>query len=383
MGNVYQKGFGKAKKSKNDEFYTQMIDIEKELVYYKEHFCGKVVLCNCDDPFESNFFKYFATNFNFLKLRRLVATGYAGSGFGYGQIGDIFGLRPEIGEDASKGRRGFKIVVNEVNGVNGVKGVNEVNGVNGFRGVNVSGLEGLVKNKNNELALLGGNGDFRSAECLELLKEADLVVTNPPFSLFREFIAKLLDYEKKFLVIGNVNAVGYKEIFPLIMKDKIWLGQSIHGGDREFRVPATYPLEAANFRVDGDGNRYIRVKGVRWFTNLDVPVRHDRLILSKRYRAKESVRYDNYDAIEVGLVSDIPYDYDGLMCVPITFLDKYNPDQFRILGITDRQNSSGLRTKKYSIKDSDKYSDMNGRGVIKTESGYETKYARLIIKRRD
>lgn len=178
---------------------------------------------------------------------------------------------------------------------------------------------------------LHGDGDFRSAECIELLKQADIVVTNPPFSLFREYVAQLIAYNKKFLIIGNQNAITYKEIFPLIKGNKLWLGCSIHSGDREFGVPDDYPLMAANSRIDENGKKYIRVKGVRWFTNLDYKERHEELILYKRYNPEEYPKYDNYDAINVDKTADIPCDYDGVMGVPITFLDKYNPEQFEIV----------------------------------------------------
>jgi hypothetical protein len=193
-------------------------------------------------------------------------------------------------------------------------------------------VELLIKNHKNTLTTLKGNGDFRSDECIELLKQADIVVTNPPFSLFREYVAQLVQYDKKFIIIGNVNSITYKEIFPLIKENRLWLGASIHSGDREFAVPDSYPLNAAGYRVDENGKKYIRVKGVRWFTNLDYPERHEELVLYKRYTPEEYPKYDNYDAINVDKTVEIPYDYDGIMGVPITFIDKYNPEQFEILG---------------------------------------------------
>jgi hypothetical protein len=229
---------------------------------------------------------------------------------------------------------------------------------------------------------LKGDGDFRSKECIELLKQADIVVTNPPFSLFREYVAQLVEYEKKFLIIGNVNAISYKEIFKLIKEDKLWLGYSIRSGDREFGVPDDYPLNAAGFRIDNQGRKYIRVKGVRWFTNLDFKERHEEMILYKAYNPSEHPRYDNYDAIEVSQTKDIPADYDGAIGVPITFLDKYNPDQFEILGITDRDNNSGLKTKEYTKNDVPNPSDLNRRATIKIGNEYKSTYARLLIKRR-
>jgi hypothetical protein len=286
---------GQAKKQKKDEFYTRLEDIERELAHYKPHFRGKTVLCNCDDPRISNFFHYFSHQFEALGLKRLITTCYKN------QDMDLF--------SRNTCERAIYLVYDGDKNGNRVPDPEEI----GIR-------------------LLKGDGDFRSAECIELLKQADIVVTNPPFSLFREYIAQLVQYGKKFLVIGNINAITYKEIFPLIMKNELWMGVSIHSGDREFGVPASYPLEAAGCRVDENGNKFIRVKGVRWFTNIDHDKRHEEMILWKPYTPEEHPRYVNYDAIDVGKTSDIPCDYDGLMGVPITFLDKYNPDQFDIVG---------------------------------------------------
>lgn len=311
---------GKAKVNRADEFYTQLSDIEAEMHHYKEHFFGKVVFCNCDDPYESNFFKYFAMNFNHLGLKKLIATGYAGSPVAYQQL-VLFDVKC-IKETSRNTKRPYKIEISEVGDAN-------ADGA-----VDLSDVEHLLKNKKNALTLLEGDGDFRSPECIELLKKTDIIVTNPPFSLFREYIAQLMEYEKKFIIIGNVNAITYKDVFKLIKENKIWLGQSIHSGDREFRVPDHYPLEAAGFRVDEKGVKFIRVKGIRWFTNLDFEERHENLELYKRYTPEDYPCYDNYDAIEVSKTAEIPYEYGGNMGVPITFLDKYNPDQFEILGIT-------------------------------------------------
>jgi len=287
-----------AKKNKKDEFYTQIGDIEEEVKHYRPHFKGKTVLCNCDDPRESMFFRYFADNFEFLGLKKLIATCYKS------QDVDLFTQK------------------------NCEKAVYQI-------------YEG-DKNKNrrvdpDEIAVkpLEGDGSFDSDECVKLLKEADIVVTNPPFSLFREFIALLVKYDKKFLIIGNVNALKYKETFPLIMQGRLWLGASIHSGDREFGVPDDYPLEAASFRVDDKGKKYIRIKGVRWFTNLDYKERHEDIPLYRKYTPEEYPTYENYDAIEVSKTSEIPCDYFGKMGVPITFMDRYNPEQFEILGHMD------------------------------------------------
>lgn len=288
-----------AAKNKKDEFYTQLIDIENELRHYKEHFRGKTVLCNCDDPRVSNFFHYFAYNFKELGLKRLITTCYKNQDLNLFSNNDCErAIWLEYNGETDGGR---------------VPTVEEI-GVHTFK----------------------GDGDFRSQECIDLLKQADIVCTNPPFSLFREYVAQLMEYDKKFLIIGNINSVTYKEVFPLILNNQVWLGQSIHSGDRKFWVPDSYPLDAVGCGVDEDGKRYIRVKGVRWFTNLDYKERHEDLILTETYNGNEEnyPHYDNYDAIEVGKTSDIPYDYDGVMGVPITFLDKYNPEQFELLGLT-------------------------------------------------
>ena len=355
-----------ARHNKADEFYTQLSDIEKELRHYKDQLAGKIVFCNCDDPYESNFFKYFAMNFNHLRLKKLIATCYDSSPIAYTQL-SFFDEEEVV---PNKNRRAYKIEISEVTDYNG------------DGAIDLADVDYLLKNKRNALSLLNGNGDFRSEECVQLLKQADVVVTNPPFSLFREYVAQLIEYEKKFLIIGNQNALTYKEIFPLIKNNQLWFGCSIHSGDREFQVPEYYPLAAAGFRVDAYGKKYIRVKGVRWFTNLDNQDRHEFLTLYKHYTPEEYPRYDNYDAINVDKVSDIPCDYAGVMGVPITFLDKYNPEQFEIIGITDRQNTSSLRTKKYTEADSEKYNDLNARGVLKIGAAYKPLYARILIRRK-
>lgn len=318
---------GAAKTAKKDEFYTQLTDIEKEMRYYRKHFQGKTVLCNCDDPFESNFFKYFALNFNRLGLKKLIATCYysspiAGQQLQYGcdANGQMTFYFEDTGTEENKSKRPYKAVVTQVYDKMGDGGVDMLD------------VAELFRSGENELVELEGDGDFRSPECLALLDEADIVVTNPPFSLFREYVSVLVEHGKHFIIIGNVNAITYKEIFPLIKEDKLWLGASIHSGDRKFYVPEDYPLNAAGCGIDEDGKRYIRVKGVRWYTNLDMKQRHEELILVKRYSPEEFPTYDNYDAIEVSKTADIPCDYSGEMGVPITFLDKYSPDQFEIIG---------------------------------------------------
>lgn len=323
-----------AKKEKKDEFYTQRADIEAELRHYRGHFAGKTVLCNCDDPRMSHFFYYFVLNFHHLGLKKLITTCYKNQ--------DPNSCSENISKQA-------------------VYLVYEGEDIGSPPNPNIAGLVHPMQ----------GDGDFRSPECIKFLEEADIIVTNPPFSLFREYVAQLIEYGKKFIIIGNINAVTYKEIFPLIQTNQIWLGPSIHSGDREFEVPSSYPLTAAGIRIDDQGRRYIRVKGVRWFTNLDFPQRHQALILHKKYRPEEYPHYDNYGAINVDKTADIPCDYDGVMGVPITYLDKHNPDQFEIIGATESEGrgfSAGL------WDESSKVSQplVNG----------ERKYKRIFIRKR-
>ncbi|WP_278603064.1 adenine-specific methyltransferase EcoRI family protein [Alistipes indistinctus] len=281
----------KAKAGKKDEFYTQLSDIERELRHYREHFKNKVVYCNCDDPRVSNFFHYFSYNFERLGLKKLITTCYKNQNM------DLFSQNDS--EQA---------IYLEYTG---------------------------DKNQNNvpdpaEIGIhyLKGDGDFRSKECIELLKQADIVVTNPPFSLFREYVAQLVEYDKKFIIVGHQNAITYKEIFPLIRDNKIWLGYGFKGGAGHFINEHYENYATATDRKEG----MIRVSGVHWFTNLEINKRHEDLILYKKYTPEEYPTYDNYDAIEVSKTNEIPMDYSGVMGVPITFLDKYNPDQFEIIG---------------------------------------------------
>ncbi len=318
------KNMSDAKTARKDEFYTQLTDIEKELQHYWPHFRDKVVLCNCDDPYESNFFKYFALRFNQLGLKKLICTCYNGSPVQGNEL--VFCFEPWEGEVR---KQAYKVEITEVTDVNG------------DGAVDLADVRYLLQNDKNVLSTLQ-TGDFRDPECIELLKQADIVVTNPPFSLFREYLAQLVKYNKKFLIIGNVNAITYKEVFPLMKENLLWLGPSITSGDRKFNVPDNYPLNAAGCGVDNDGRKYIRVKGVRWFTNLDHKKRHEELDLVCRYSSEEYPTYDNYDAIEVSKTSDIPYDYMESMGVPITFLDKFSPDQFEILGLMSGAKGDGL-----------------------------------------
>lgn len=316
---------GEAREARKDEFYTQLTDIEKELRYYRRHFKGKTILCNCDDPFESNFFKYFALNFNKLGLKKLIATSYDGS--------PIAGTQLQFpGMETPPDPQGRLLHVGPTGQVPYKAVVTHVEDATGDGAVSMLDVAELFKLGENKLSVLDGSGDFRSDECLSLLDEADIVATNPPFSLFREYVHTLIGHEKKFVIIGNVNAISYKEFFPLLKDNEVWIGASIHSGDRKFYVPDDYPLRAAGCGVDADGRRYIRVKGVRWFTNLDLRQRHEELILVHRYNPEKYPHYVNYDAIEVSKTSDIPCDYAGEMGVPITFMDRYNPSQFEIIG---------------------------------------------------
>ena len=361
-----------AKTARKDEFYTQLTDIEKEMRYYRKHFKGKTVLCNCDDPFESNFFKYFVLNFNRLGLKKLIATCYStspimGSHFHYhvdgsGQISFSFEDEAVIDNDS---KRPYKATVTQVYDTTGDGGVDMLD------------VAKLFMTGDNELVELNGDGDFRSPECIELLDEADIVVTNPPFSLFREYLGTLVEHQKHFIIIGNVNAVKYQEVFPLFMSNELWLGASIHSGDRAFFVPDDYPLDAAGCGVDGEtGRKYIRVKGVRWFTNLDIKQRHEEMILVRRYTPDEYPKYVNSDAIEVAKTSDIPCDYAGAMGVPITFMDKYNPDQFEIVGASQhliREISDDIRAKA-------RYSQIGCFYLDNGDGTYRKMYDRIVIR---
>ncbi len=320
---ISNKNLHKANIAKKDEFYTQLPDIEKELKHYKEYFKGKVVFCNCDDPRISNFFNYFSYNFEYLELKKLITTCYKNQNI------NLF--------SQNNAEKAIYLEYEGDKNDNKVPDHEEI------------GIQHLA-----------GDGDFRSKECIALLKKADIVVTNPPFSLFRYYVAQLVEYDKKFVIIGNQNAITYKEIFKLIKENKIWFGHSIHSGDREFGVPNDYPLNAASSRIDENGNKYIRVKGVRWYTNLDYKERHEDLILYKKYNESEYPKYDNYDAINIDKTKDIPMDYKGAMGVPITFMDKYNPDQFEIMG-----NEYDLNIDK-------------GRGYVNGKR----KYSRIFIKKK-
>lgn len=394
------KSLSNAMKAKEDEFYTQLSDIENELKHYKEHFKDKTILLNCDDPYESNFFKYFAMNFNRLGLKKLISTCYKGSPVAQTQLSlfDDF-------EEEDKGERPHKIEITEVvdNNEDGK--------------IDLSDVEYLLQNDKNVLTPLEGDGDFRSPECVALLDEADIVITNPPFSLFREYIAQLMEHGKKFVIIGSQNAITYKEVFPLLKEDRVWLGYK--SGDMAFTVPDYYEPRETRFWVDESGQKWRSLGNICWFTNLDIKKRHENLILCEKYDSKKYPKYDNYDAIEVGKVADIPCDYEegylvpieykqrlldagfelgsdridengnecvcvrerernnllasivpkeqihytsGVMGVPITFLDKYNPKQFQIVGL-------------------DRYVADNPKPGHRFEINGKEKYARILVRK--
>lgn len=361
-----------AKTARKDEFYTQLTDIEKEMRYYRKHFQGKTVLCNCDDPFESNFFKYFALNFNRLGLKKLIATCYysspiAGQQLQYGcdANGQMTFYFEDKGVEENKSKRPYKAVVTQVYDKKGDGGVDMLD------------VAELFRSGENELVELEGNGDFRSPECLALLDEADIIVTNPPFSLFREYVSMLVEHQKHFIIIGNQNAISYEETFSLMKNNKMWIGASIHSGDRAFFVPDDYPLDAAGCGIDEiTGRKYIRVKGIRWFTNLDIKQRHEEMILVRHYTPEQYPKYVNYDAIEVAKTSDIPCDYDGEMGVPITFMDKYNPEQFEIIGISREL----VRTLSEDVRKNGAYPQIGRFYLDVGAEKYKKVYERLVIR---
>lgn len=300
-----------ASKAKKDEFYTQLSDIERELKHYKEHFKDKVVYCNCDDPRISNFFHYFSFNFEKFGLKKLITTCYKNQNM------DLF--------SQNNSEQAIYLEYYGDKNENNVPDVNEI-----------------------EIKKLNGDGDFRSKECIELLKQSDIVVTNPPFSLFREYVAQLIKYDKKFVIIGHQNALTYKEIFPLIKENKIWLGYGFNGGATHFINRHYEDYASAGDHKDG----MIRVSGVVWYTNLDISKRHEDIILFKKYMPEEYPKYDNYNAIEVSKSNEIPMDYAGIMGVPITFMNKYNPEQFEIIGATESEGrgfSEGLWDEKSQV----------------------------------
>jgi hypothetical protein len=386
----------KAKRAKNDEFYTQFNDIQREIEAYLEFdpqtFKGKVVYCNCDDPYESNFFRYFVLNFKKLGLKRLITTSYKPSPMANTQL-------QLLGDDSSlpqaKGRpkvNANKFIINKVHDFNG-------DGEFNLKDV----AEALKANKINKWAPLKGDGDFRSDECIQLLELADIVVTNPPFSLFREYVKQLMDHKKKFVIVGSKNAITYKEIFPLIMNNQVWTGVTGFNKDMLFIPPLNTDLSdkpKTALRLV-DGITYLRAPSI-WFTNLDHGRRHQPLQLmtmadNLKYSRHKQIKgnkhydkYDNYDAIEVPFTDAIPSDYSGVMGVPISFLDKYNPDQFEILGMCENLNLYGLKTKIYSsnecrnayFKKFQKIGtyDLNASGVVLRNKLLEKVYQRIFIR---
>jgi hypothetical protein len=335
------KNLNKAKEAKKDEFYTQLEDINNELQHYQDHFRGKTVLCNCDDPRVSNFFTYFAYNFEYLGLKRLITVCYKNQNM------DLFS------QNASE-QAVYLIYDGDKNG-NNIPDAEEI---------------GVLP--------LKGDGDFRSQECIELLKQADIVVTNPPFSLFREYVAQLIEYDKKFLIIGHQNAIKYKEIFPLIQQNKLWLGYGFKGGAGHFFSNYVDTATAGDHREG-----MIRVSGVHWFTNLEIKKRHEDIILYKKYTPEEYPKYENYDAIDVSKTSDIPEDYYGKMGVPITFMDKYNPDQFEIIGIAEGDSGKELGLIPFNRKLKELNKSLRDGQLYYMVNGYPTKpFTRIIIQRK-
>ena len=352
---------GAAKAAKKNEFYTQLTDIEKEVRHYKKHFKGKVVLCNCDDPFESNFFKYFVLNFNKLGLKKLIATCYytspiRGKQFDYtvdtnGQMSFfIESNQPtDLLEDMTVGtsKKPYKAVVTTVYDKTG------------DGGLDMFDVAKLFESGENTLEELNGDGDFRSDECINILKEADIIVTNPPFALFREYISTLIKHDKKFLIIGNQNAISYKEVFPYLMNNEVWLGYGFQGNVGFFISPYEDTAVSSQHKEG-----LIRVSGVMWFTNMDIKKRHEEFIYTRFYKGHEHEyeKYDNYDAIEVSKTECIPGDYEGIMGVPITFLDKYNPEQFEIVGATQSWDNNRVKTYPRQIQ-----VDKNGKKSVVTK----------------
>ena len=367
------KNLHNAKESKNDEFYTQLKDIEKELSHYRHHFEGKVVFCNCDDPYESNFFKYFVLNFNTLKLKKLIATSYIASPVAFKEL------------PAKKGNASFEDLLKPYK-----IEIDEVYDQNGDGAINLQDVKEILEKaeKGGKMTKLIGDGDFRSSESKELLKQADIVVTNPPFSLFREYVAQLIEFDKKFVILGNNNAITYKEIFPLIKNSKMWLGYSANK-TMTFRLSNRY--KRWNY-IDENGNKYGNVPAITWYTNLDIKKRHEELILVKKYNPLDYPKYDNYDAIEVSKVKDIPKDYDGVMGVPITFFDKFNPDQFEVVGQGQGNLFRQISDKGLRASFVDSYYKFGGKGAIKENHpvlGYYNNdgkpiipYMRILIKKK-
>lgn len=345
-----------------DEFYTQLSDIEAELRHYRSQFAGKTVFCNCDDPFESNFFKYFAMNFTHLGLKKLIATSYAGSPI----TGKQLPLFEVAGLSESRPLRDvFKVEITHVPDLNGDGAIDMLD------------VEELLRHDANAITPLEGDGSFDSPESLALLSEADVVVTNPPWSLIRPFISMLIEHEKKFLVLGDQNFITYREIFEQIMANKLWFGYN-NGGTKWFRVPDDYEIKTESRKKIVDGVKYFSMGRAYWFTNLDTRKRHESLTLYKRYTPQEYPTYTNYRAIEVSKVAEIPEDYDGDMGVPITFLDKYNPAQFEIIG-----NSKWVGEPIANFAEKGTYEQGGMRFYVPNGDGTHRRlYDRIVIRKR-
>ena len=369
----------RAKRAKEDEFYTTLSEIEGELNHYKKAFEGKTVFCNCDDPYESNFFKYFAMNFNYLGLKKLIAMCYVSSPMSTKQLTlDCMyseAIPPEQPTTPDgRVKKPYKIVITEVRDING------------DGAIDLADVEELIKTDGNVLTVLKGDGDFRSEESINCLQESDIVVTNPPFSLFKEFISQLIEYKKQFIIIGNQNAITYKDCFKLLMDNCMWIGY--HFGDMKFTVPDYYEPRETRFWIDESGQKWRSLGNACWFTNIDIAKRHEPLILYKKYDPEQYPKYENYNAINVNKVSEIPIDYYEMMGVPLTFMDKYCPDQFEICGMCENLDLYGLKTRVYSPQEcKNRYQelfgkpgtyDLNASGVIDGKKVYQ----RILIKRR-
>lgn len=340
-----------SKAEKADEFYTKLSFIEDELKHYKNYLRGKTVFCNCDDPYESNFFKFFAMSFNDLGLKKLIATCFSPSPVAYQQL-SLFD------EEENEPKKAYKVEITEIKDENG------------DGRIDLEDVEYILQHKEGVLSELKGNGDFRSNECIELLKEADVIITNPPFSIFREYFSLLMKYKKDFLIVANENMVFYKEILPYFKQNKVWLGYN--AGHFWFKVPEYYEEKKTDFKIDENGQKWRRLGNICWFTNIDIAKRYENLILYKHYNPEDYPTYENYNAIHIHLVRDIPCDFDGIMGVPVSFMEKFNANQFEIVGHTNSGDNSpeveAIRT------------DNNHRhgGLL---NGKE-QYARLLIRRK-
>lgn len=374
------KDLRKANKAKKDEFYTQLADIEKEMRHYKEYFQGKTVFCNCDDPYESNFFKYFAMNFNSLGLKKLITTCYASSPV----LGDEFSYYVDKRNQLSFLPIEGSIPVEDNKKPYKVE-ITEVTDENGDGRIDLSDVEYLMRNKKNTLTLLEGDGDFRSPECMKILKEADIVATNPPFSLFREYVAQLTEYKKDFIIIGNTNALTYKDVFHLFKEDRIRTGYTNFNVGMYFLVPD----DNEKYHKIENGKKYVRVATSCWFTSLPVKRHKEKIILYKNYTPTEYLSYENYNAINVDKYTDIPCDYDGVMGVPITFLDKYNPDQFELIGLGISNSGIEVGVQPYKPEHKKYRKEVQKRGAVDgdlymmVDGVVKVPYARILIKRKE